>query len=337
MDVQFPERVALAATPTPLVFLERSSELLGVEVWVKRDDMTGIELSGNKVRKLEFLMADALAKGCDVVVTGGGEQSNHCRATALAATRLGLKSVLCLRTTDTRKPPQTRGNILMDRLAGSEIVWIDHEDWARQEEVYQEQATRLRKDGKTPYIIPEGGSNALGAWGYVVCAQELAGELAALAEQKPTTIVYACGSGGTGAGLQLGAALFGFAERNIEVAGVNVCDDADYFKTKIAKICDEVIASASLAVTIPKESISIVDGYVGKGYAQSSQEELECLRAMAEREAIFLDPVYSGKAWYGVVSELQKDPGCFGERIVFVLTGGLFGLFPQAHHFDALW
>lgn len=335
-ELRWPRRVSLAHTPTPLTHLERTSEALGVEFLIKRDDMTGAELSGNKIRKLEFLLADALDLGCDTVITGGGEQSNHCRATALAATRVGLKSVVCLRTEDKANPPQTQGNILLDRLAGAEIVWIDHEDWARQDEVYEAQAERQHVLGRKPYIIPEGGSNAVGTWGYIGCAQELDEQLRALPELA-TTIVYACGSGGTGAGLVLGAKHFGFGDRNIALAGFNVCDDREYFVERISRICADFEERYQQSLIVSKGDIEIVDGYVGRGYAKSRPEELACLRDMARRDALIFDPVYTGKAFYGLVSELRKDSGRFGRRIVFVHTGGIFGLFPAAKLFETLW
>ncbi len=336
MPLRWPKRVSLANTPTPLQYLERTSKALGVEFYIKRDDMTGAELSGNKIRKLEFLIADATSQGCDTRITGGGEQSNHCRATALAATRMGLASVVCLRTQDKAKPPKTQGNILLCRLAGAEIVWIDHEDWARQQEIYEEQAERLRSAGKKPYIIPEGGSNAIGSWGYLGCAQELDEDLRELPSED-TTIVYACGSGGTGAGLVMGAKHFGFAERGISLAGFNVCDDRDYFVRRIEGICRAFEDRYQEGLTPETDEIQIIDGYVGEGYAKSRAAELACLRDMAKRDSIIFDPVYTGKAFFGVVSELAKDPKRFGKRIVFVHTGGIFGLFPSAELFDELW
>ncbi len=336
MTLNWPKRVDLANTPTQLVHLERTSEALGVEFYIKRDDMTGVELSGNKIRKLEFLLADAMEQGCDTVITGGGEQSNHCRATALAATRMGLGSVVCLRTLDKNNPPKTRGNILLDRLAGAEIVWIDHEDWAKQQEVYEAQATRLRAQGKKPYIIPEGGSNEVGTWGYIRCAQELDEQMRDL-PTTPTTIVYACGSGGTGAGLVLGAKHYDFASREVALAGFNVCDDRDFFVKRISGICDDFEARYQAGISIHSEDIEIIDGYVGEGYAKSRREELACLRDLARREAIILDPVYTGKAFYGLVSELKNESSRFGKRIIFIHTGGIFGLFPSAELFHELW
>ncbi|MEM9494031.1 MAG: pyridoxal-phosphate dependent enzyme, partial [Myxococcota bacterium] len=145
--IAYPERIQLARLPTPLEHLERTSELLGVELHIKRDDMTGIELSGNKIRKLEFLLADARARGVDTVLTCGGEQSNHCRATVLAATRLGMNAIVLLRTEDPANPPRTAGNILLDRLAGAEIVWISKAEYQRRAELLAERAEAVRAAG----------------------------------------------------------------------------------------------------------------------------------------------------------------------------------------------
>jgi len=324
MTIEYPARIELARTPTPLEKLARTSAALGVEVWIKRDDLTGAELSGNKIRKLEFLFADAMARGADTVITGGGEQSNHCRATALAATRLGLRSVVLLRTADPGNPPTTRGNILLDRLAGAEIVWISPDEWQRRGEIFVREAERVKKAGHKAYVIPEGGSNAIGSWGYVVCAEEIDAQLAARPD-VPTTVIHACGSGGTAAGLVIGARELSWSDRNIRVASVNVCDDRDYFVDVIGRICRGMRDDPEI-----EGEIDIVDGYVGDGYARSRPQELEQLVAMARREAVILDPVYTGKAWFGLVSELAKDRERFGQRVVFVHTGGIFGLFPAA-------
>ena len=325
--LDYPRRIELAATPTPLIHCERMSEHLGVEFWIKRDDMTGLELSGNKVRKLEFLFADAIDKGADTVITGGGEQSNHCRATALAAAKLGMKARLLLRTQTPASPPETRGNILLDRLAGAEIVWVDHATWANRQQVFADHANELRSEGHVPYVVPEGGSNAVGSWGYIRCAEELGEQLSG---HKATTVVYACGSGGTGAGLIVGAKTLHWSARNLAVAGVNVCDDAAYFVRAIQNIASDYADTASLDSDLGDAEIDIIDGYVGRGYAKSTPAELEVAATLARLEGIIVDPVYTGKALFAITEELKKNPSRFGERIVFLHTGGIFGVFPQA-------
>ncbi len=331
----FPPRIQLAHTPTPLQKMERLSRQAGVEIFFKRDDFTGSELSGNKIRKLEFLLADALAKGADTMITCGGAQSNHCRAAALAAVRAGLSSLLLLRTDDPSNPPAASGNILLDRLAGSEIVWITPAEYRRRDEIFEREAQRLRNGGRKPFIIPEGGSTALGAWGYVAAMDELVADLKRLdgRDVKPTTVVCATGSGGTAAGLALGARLSGL---DIRVVGVNVCDDRDYFVAIIDDICRQFKQTWLPDDSAGMPPYQIVDGYVGRGYALSRPEELAAIRDLVRLEGVVLDPVYTGKAYFGMMTELAKDPQRFGERIVFVHTGGLFGLFPIADQFAEL-
>jgi D-cysteine desulfhydrase len=335
-NIPYPPRVPLARIPTPLERLHRLSERLGVDLYVKRDDLTGVELTGNKVRKLEFVLADAVHQGANIVLTCGGAQSNHSRATAIAAARLGLRCRLILRTPDPSNPPAPEGNLLLDRLAGSDIVWITPEQYKRRDEIFAREADRLRRAGSKPYVIPEGASNALGAWGYIYAAAELKQDIKKLprGSSRRTTIVHATGSGGTTAGLILGTKLLGL---NARIVGVNVCDDRDYFVKAIGEICGDCISRHRLNISFPKESdIEIVDGYVGLGYAQSRPEELELIRDVAREEGIFLDPVYTGKAFFGMGKELERNPKCFGERIVFLHTGGIFGLFPKAAEMAAV-
>lgn len=329
--IDYPDKIELAHLPTPLQRLERTGADLGVELYIKRDDLTGTALSGNKIRKLEFLLADALARGADTVITCGGEQSNHCRATAVAAARCGLRAVLLLRTADPQNPPPTAGNILLDWLVGADIVWIGMADWKRRNELLAEQAAKLQAQGRTPYIIPEGGSNPLGSWGYVAAMDELAGQLAAL-PARPTTIVYPCGSGGTGAGLVLGARILGLGDQGVRVTGICVCDNRDYFVREISRICAEFAGQFGAGAGVSADDIDIIDDYVGLGYGRSRPEELARLRDLARREGIIVDPVYTGKAFHGLVEEIVREhatgeQGRFGERVVFVHTGGIYRLF----------
>jgi len=322
-----PTRVLLANQPTRGHWLRYGTQV-GARIWIKRDDHTGSELMGNKVRKLEYLMAEALSEQATHVITCGGEQSNHARATAFAAAQLGMKSVLVLRTDDPASPPAPTGNILLDRLVGAELVWISRAAWRDRNRLLAEQADKLRAAGARPYIVPEGGSNALGSWGYIRAMRELVDDLATIAStDHPVTIVYACGSGGTGAGLILAAKLWKLHERGIRVAGINVCDDRAYFVAAIGKICAEAEARWQLGANVTPEDIEIVDGHVGLGYAKSRPEELATIRDVARADGVVLDPVYTGKAFHGMVTELQKDPQRFGSAVAFIHTGGMFGLF----------
>ena len=335
-SLTFPPRINLAQSPTPVQPLPRLGEKLGVDLYVKRDDLTGAALSGNKIRKLEFVLADALARQADTVITCGGAQSNHCRATAVAAARLGLNCRLLLRTPDPANPPPTEGNILLDRMAGAEIVWISPEDYALRDEYMEREGALLETSGRKPYLIPEGASNALGAWGYIRAAEELVNDIANLpgGANQPCTIINAAGSGGTSAGLVLGAKMF---DLNARIISINVSDDRDYFVNAIGDICEKAIADYQLEVDFSRErNIEIIDGYVGRGYALSQTVELELLCETARTEGIFFDPVYTGKAFFGMVQELNKNSNCFGERVIFVHTGGIFGLLPLAAQIEPL-
>jgi D-cysteine desulfhydrase len=335
-SLTFPPQINLARLPTPVQPLRRLSEKYGVELYVKRDDLTGMALSGNKVRKLEFVLADALAQKADMVITCGGAQSNHCRATAVAAAKLGIKCRLLLRTPAPSNPPPPEGNILLDRMAGAEIVWITPEEYKKRDEMMAREAAALGVSGSKAYIIPEGASNALGALGYIRATAELVNDIANTmgGAHQGCTIINAAGSGGTTAGLILGVKIF---DVNARVASVNVCDDRDYFVRAIGDICEKAIADYHLDVDFERRrDVDIIDGYVGRGYALSQPQELALLCEVAQTEGIFLDPVYTGKAFYGMVEELKRKPGCFGERIIFIHTGGLFGLFPKADEISPL-
>ena len=316
-----PARIPLANQPTRGHFLRYTRN--GTRFWLKRDDHTGSELMGNKVRKLEFLLAEAMAQSATHVITCGGEQSNHARATALAAAQLGMKSILILRTDDPAKPPAPTGNILLDNLVGAELVWISRSAWRDRERLLAEQAERVRSAGGTPYVVPEGGSNALGSWGYIRAMRELMVDLRDV--PKPCTIIYACGSGGTGAGLILGAKLL--RPEGIRIAGVNVCDDRAYFVAVISRICAEAEARWRLGANVTAADIEMVDGHVGAGYAKSRPDELATIRDVCRSDGVVLDPVYTGKAFHGVCKELDADPKRFGETVAFIHTGGMFGLF----------
>jgi len=322
-----PPRVRLANTPTRGHWM-RYGDKVGTKIWIKRDDHTGSELMGNKVRKLEYLMAEALQQQATHVITCGGEQSNHARATAFAATQLGLKSTLILRTDNPDSPPAPTGNILLDRLCGAEIRWISRAAWKDRNRLLAEEAERVKSAGGRPYVIPEGGSNALGSWGYLRAMRELVEDLAGIAApDHPVTIVYACGSGGTGAGLVLGWKLLGLQALGIRVAGINVCDDKPYFVDAIGKICGDFEERWQLDARVTPDDIDIVDGHVGLGYAKSRPEELETIRDVCRTDGIVLDPVYTGKAFHGMLQELKKDPRRFGSAVAFLHTGGMFGLF----------
>jgi D-cysteine desulfhydrase len=335
-SITYPLRIELARLPTPIQSLRRLGEKLPAELYIKRDDLTGTALSGNKIRKLEFVFADALAQEADTVITCGGAQSNHCRATAIAAAMLGLNCRLLLRTPDPSNPPFPEGNILLDRMSGAKIIWIKPEEYKKRDVFFEREATSLKNAGQKPYIIPEGASDAIGAWGYLRAVEELVNDLAGIpgGATQPITVINAAGSGGTSAGLILGAKVF---DLNARVVSINVCDDREYFVGVIGDICESVLANYHLEIDFSrKRDIEIIDGYVGRGYALSQPDELMLISEVAKTEGIFLDPVYTGKAFFGMVQELRRDPQCFGQRIIFIHTGGIFGLFPKAKELEPL-
>jgi D-cysteine desulfhydrase len=330
-----PPRLQLAHLPTPVQRLERIEQSLGIELYVKRDDYTGAELSGNKIRKLEYALAEALEQGADTVITCGGVQSNHCRATAAAAARLGLNCLLLLRVPDPASPPALEANSLLDALLGAELVWLTPEQYQDRRQYFAREASRLESQGKKPYIIPEGASNAIGSWGYLRAMAELAPQLDELGiNDSDTTLILATGSGGTAAGALMGKLLL---DLPVRMATVNVCNDLEHFTGQIGSICADAVERFGLNLEVLVErDLDIIDGYVGRGYALSRPEELSCILELARAEGLILDPVYTGKAFYGLSQEVKRNPSRIGKRALFIHTGGLFGLFPKAAELSEL-
>ncbi len=330
MEGPIPPRLSLAQTPTPIHKLQRLSELLGgPEIWIKRDDLTGSALSGNKVRKLEFVAADALRQGADVLVTCGGIQSNHARATAVVARRLGLHPHLVLRG----EAPKGMGdgNLFLDQLLGASITWVTPEEYRNEiDTIFEKIRQDYEKVGKKAYIIPEGASNELGAFGYLRAAREIV-EQTRFEGLHFTHIVTAVGSGGTLTGLLLGRRLYGL---DGEVLGFNVCDDAAYFRRRITGILGRMVERYHLGLGITEDDIQIVDGYVGRGYALSRPEELALIRDVARLEGVVLDPVYTGKAMFGLLDQIHQGRFDRGDKILFLHTGGIYGLFPKREEME---
>lgn len=327
--VKFPNKIILAQTPTPLQPLDRLSEQLGgPRIWVKRDDMTGCAVSGNKVRKLEFVLAKALDEGADTLITCGGIQSNHCRATAILGAQLGLKVHLILRG----KIPDTgsSGNLFLDQMSGAQISDYPIAEYQHLPKLFEQWQQHYKNIGKRPFSIPTGASNGTGAWGYIGCARELAEDFKQH-KISPSLIVSATGSGGTQAGLTLGAELF---DLEAAVLGIAVCDDAKYFQSKVREDMYEWHAAYKhlLAVdTLDIDNLDILvnDKHIGSGYAKASPEVFNTIKSLAKTEGLFFDPVYSGKAFHGLVEEIKTGQYEGVDDIVFIHTGGLFGLFAQ--------
>lgn len=327
-----PSRLRLAHLPTPLHRwpVPRVSE--DVEVWIKRDDMSGCELSGNKVRKLEFLLADAISKGCDSVITVGGIQSNHCRATAAAARRLGLEPHIVLRTSErTDSDPGLAGNLLIDRLVGAKIHLIGDAEFAAKGgwKLVCAVKDELEEEGKRPYAFPSGGSNALGSWGYIEAVREIADQAAA-AGLHFDRIYFGCGSGGTAAGLALGVLYSGLAAAGTELVALGVDDTPEMFYEKLDGLFRSCHSDFSSLKS--RQLLTILDA-VGAGYAQATDEELLFLIETARATGICLDPVYTAKAALGMVKDLKVRPV---QRALFVHTGGLLGTYAKVDQLAAL-
>ncbi|MFH0792730.1 MAG: D-cysteine desulfhydrase family protein [bacterium] len=328
--MKYPPRLRLAHLPTPLEpMLRLNKDLGGARIFLKRDDLTGGVISGNKIRKLEFVLAEAKRQKADVLITCGGIQSNHCRATAAIGARLGFKVHLVLRGA---APRFSEGNLLLDKLCGAEVSFYPKKIYAaKRAQIVEDLIAHYRKKGLCAYYFPVGASTPLGCWGYVMAFEEILAQTRRL-KLKNVTIVSAVGSGGTTAGLLLGKALF--RDQDIEVLGINVCDDAAYFEKEIRAILRGAVADYRLPLDPDEIKIQTIDGYVGLGYAIPSPKDLETIKRVARLEGVVFDPVYTGKAFRGVLSEVKR--GRFGRNsnIVFIHTGGLFGLFAQYKMFQ---
>jgi len=317
-------RFVLAQLPTPLESLPRlSRELGGPDLLIKRDDQTGLALGGNKTRKLEFLVGDALKQGADTLVTAGAAQSNHCRQTAAAAAKADLKCELIL---NGKKPDLPNGNLLLNNLFGASEHWIER---SQRSQKLRELPEQLRAQGRKPYVIGVGGSNGIGATGYVVAMIELMEQLRA-SGQHLDHLLFGTSSGGTQAGIELGARLTGFTGK---LHGLSIDkNDPEHLEyenevAQIANACAEYIGSD---VRLTKADIKVVYGYMGEGYGIVGDLEREAIRLMARCEGIVLDPVYAGRAFGALVDLIRKRVFKRGETVLFWHTGGAPALFAYA-------
>lgn len=327
---RFP-RVNLCHQPTPLEPMTRlSAHLGGPNLFVKRDDCTGLAGGGNKTRKLEFLIGEALAEKADTVVTQGAVQSNHVRQTAAAACRFGLDchALLERRVPNTGEQYAASGNVFLDRMFGAVLehreAGLDMNAEARTV------AARLRDEGRRPYFIPGGGSNETGALGYAVCAQELM-EQSRDTGLKIDWIVMGTGSTGTQAGLAVG--LFGL-KAGVPVMGVSVRHPKDKQTAAVHSLAARTADKLGLG-DFPAENILVDDGYVGEGYGVPAASTIEAVMTAARMEGLLLDPVYSGKGFAGMIGLIREGFFKAGENVVFLHTGGAQALFAYEDAFEA--
>ncbi|MFU9137904.1 D-cysteine desulfhydrase [Erwinia tasmaniensis] len=316
-------KLELLGAPTPLEYLPRFSDHLGRDIFIKRDDVTPVAMGGNKLRKLEYLAADALRQGADVLLTAGAIQSNHVRQTAAVAAKLGLKCVALLENPipGASENYLSNGNRLLLDLMETEVIGVDalHDPDAQ----LAEQATRLEAQGFRPYVVPVGGSNALGALGYVECAQELAHQSEGVVDFA--AVVVASGSAGTHAGLAVGLELL---LPETELIGVTVSRLAAEQRLKVEAIRQQLSASLALTSSAP---ITLWDDYFAPQYGMPNEEGLEAIRLLARLEGIFLDPVYTGKAMAGLIAGISQQRFTREGPIAFIHTGGAPALFAYHH------
>ncbi len=327
---RFP-RIRLFPAPTPLEKLENLTRHLGgPQIWMKRDDCTVVATGGNKVRKLEFLAGEAKALGADHLVTQGAVQSNHARQTIAVANRLRMKcSLLLEHRVETNDPDYLgSGNVLLDRLMGASIEYRPGGGDMNAEA--ERKGEELRAAGARPYVIPGGGSNRVGALGYVSCAQELMQQADEM-ELKIDRIVHATGSAGTQAGLVAG--LIGI-NAGVRVLGIGVRAPKDRQEANVHKLAQEVADYAGVRGDIPREAVEANCDYIGAGYGQPTQSMAEAVKLVARLEGVLLDPVYSGKGMAGMIDLIRKGQIGKNETVVFLHTGGAVGLFGYTGFFS---
>ena len=316
MDVP---RLRFAHLPTPVETLPRLSEALGgPRLLIKRDDQTGLAFGGNKTRKLEFLVAEAREQGAKMLISGGAIQSNHCRQTAAAAARFGFKCILVLSGTEAQ---HASGNLLLDKLFGAEIVYVaDRKD---RDSILQETFDRATKEGKKPYLVPYGGSNATGALGYAFAMKELIDQNVSV-----DWIVFASSSGGTQAGLLTGQRIFRF---NGKIVGISVDESEEWLKNEVTKLASATSEKAGERIEFTPSDVLVNADYCNPGYGVVTQREREAIRLFAQHEGLLLDPVYTGRAAAGMIDLIRKGFFKNNETVLFLHTGGQPALFADQY------
>ncbi|MEM6324091.1 MAG: D-cysteine desulfhydrase [Pseudomonadota bacterium] len=324
-------RLTLGHLPTPLEPMDRLSEIFGgPRLWVKRDDCTGLSSGGNKTRKLEFLIADALEQGADTIITQGATQSNHARQTAAAAAKLGLGCHILLedRTGSTDPDYTLNGNVLLDTLHGASVS--GRPGGADMPSEMEALASVLRDDGKRPYIIPGGGSNPIGALGYVNCVLELHQQAASIG-LKIDGLVHATGSAGTQAGLVAGLAAI---QSDIHLLGIGVRAPQDKQESMVFDLAVRTAAHLGSGLHIARGDVRANCDYVGAGYGHPTEGMVNALKLLATSEGLLFDPVYSGKGLDGLIDQIRQGYFDGMENVVFLHTGGSAALFAYKNHLN---
>jgi len=313
-----PKKISLAQIPTPL----EEIKFEGKPFLLKRDDLTGCELSGNKVRKLEYLMADAKRQKADIIFTSGGDQSNHARATVIAAKKIGLKTKLFLWGDKHLKP---NGNLFLDKMYGADIQYLSEKDYHNVNDVMFEQRLTLLKKKKNAYVFPGGGSTTLGIWGYINFINELKKQIDLT---KIDSLVAACGSGGTAAGMLVGTAML---KLNVQIVAVHVLMTKKEMEKHILQLAEGCVLDYKLNCKINQKNLIVMDGYSKEGYKKISQSKVKLIKKFAEETGILFDPAYTGKAFIAYYEKYLKTGK--GKKNIFVHTGGLFGVFARTKEY----
>lgn len=318
-------RIHLCSLPTPITPLKRLSEYLGgVNIYIKRDDLTGVAFGGNKSRKLEFLLADAKKKQANVIITEGALQSNHCLQTAASGLNTGFECELVL---SGEKPETITGNLLLDQILDVKIHRVN-ESSARKM-FMQQLETELRKQGKRPYVIPTGGSTDVGALGYINCVLEIIKQ-SNDQDISFTHLIHATGSGGTQAGLLIGKRLY---SPRMKIVGIGVGDPKEDLEKEILKIVIQFKKEWDLDLDFNNSEIEVLEGYSGEGYGIASDEMIQAVKLVAKLEAIFLDPVYNGKAMVGLIDLIKSEVIPKESNVLFLHSGGGPALFRYSSEF----
>ena len=317
-------RLRIAHLPTPVEMLPRlSASLGGPTILIKRDDQTGLAFGGNKTRKLELLVSEARANGAEMLITAGAAQSNHCRQTAAAAARFGFACRLVLALAKGESADQVdhpSGNLLLDKLLGAELIWTDFE---HRDQVLKATFDQAWQEGKRPYLIPYGGSNAVGAAAYAFAIKELIDQ-----GYQPDWIVFPSSSGGTQAGMVLGARLYGLTGR---VLGISVDEPAPVLKERVAGLATEAAQHLGEKLVFQPDEIQVDDHYLGSGYGNPNQAERDAMALFARKEAILLDPVYTARAAAGLIDLIRSGLLRSGQTVLFWHTGGTPALFADRY------
>ena len=316
--MKVPQKINLAHLPTPFEKIKHYSK----EFFIKRDDYTGSDFSGNKIRKLEYLLYEAKKEKADIVFTCGGDQSNHARATASVAAKFGFKTRLYLWGQEKKK---SDGNLFLDKMYGAEIVYLNKIEFLNVDQIMTEERAKLVKKGKRVYVIPAGGSSTLGIWGYISFVDELKNQI----ELKNIDGIFsACGSGGTAAGLLVGSSL---NKLKLKIFAVNVLFTKDDIKKKILQLAEGAVLDYNLPCKIDESNLEIIDGYSTEGYKNISDKKLKVIADFARNSGILLDPAYTGKA-FSAYNDLVLSKGK-GKKVIFLHTGGIFGTFPKRNEY----